>query len=151
MDTEFLAWADKLTAHSKRTKSVAKNFPTFDGHFWVERDGEIIDPYFKDYDFIKQMNGCKGKQIHLPATAMIQQVFIKKFKAVEDNLGISDSDYTHMFGEPRPFCCYQNCRLEIILRGGNLVFGSMGWAKKSGGIHYEFGGDGWTVSQFLKK
>ena len=40
--------------------------------------------------------------------------------------------------------------MEIAQRGGELVFGSMGW-KKQQGIHYEYGGENWTVSQHLKK
>ena len=30
-------------------------FPTIDGHFWIERDGKIVDIEFKEYDLIKTM------------------------------------------------------------------------------------------------
>ena len=122
-------------------------FPVIDGHFWVERNGEIIDPDFEYYDTIKRVNKCKGKAIHLPASSIVQQVVIKAFKKGEDFYGVKDSDY--LGRRPQVNCCYQNARQEIIERGGTLIFGSMGWRNKTG-IHYEFGGDGWTVSQFLK-
>jgi len=32
------------------------------------------------------------------------------------------------------------------------VFGSMGWKKNDGsGVHYEFGGENWTIAKFLGK
>ena len=46
-------------------------------------------------------------------------------------------------------CCL-NAYTEQKLRGGEIVFGSMGWKRMNGnGIHYEFGGEGWNVVQFM--
>ncbi len=40
--------------------------------------------------------------------------------------------------------------VEIATNGGVLKFGSLGWERKSGGIHYEFGGENWKIEQFIK-
>jgi hypothetical protein len=36
--------------HSWTYTLIQMKFPIIDGHFWVERDGRIIDPYFLEYD-----------------------------------------------------------------------------------------------------
>ena len=33
--------------------------PTIDGHFWVERDGKKIDPYFEEYDAVKRVHKAR--------------------------------------------------------------------------------------------
>lgn len=125
-------------------------FPTFDGHFWVVRDGKIIDPHFPEYDFVKTVQGCVGEKVYLPAPALVQKIFIKKFNDISTKMEFSDEVYEMVFRKVREGCCYQNARLEIAKRGGELVFGSMGWERRRGGIHYEFGGEGWSVAQHLK-
>ena len=32
-----------------------------DGHFWIVRNGEIIDPYFEEYDMVKVINKLEGE------------------------------------------------------------------------------------------
>ena len=125
-------------------------FPTIDGHFWVVRDGKIIDPDFDMYHFIKKMNNCRGKTEYLPADKIVQDVMIKIFQSVinDDDLYSNLKKYNHCatFGR-----CYQNAIYEIKENGGELVFGSMGWKfRKSQKIHWEYGGENWTVHQFLK-
>ena len=141
---------------------MSKTFPMIDGHFWIERNGKIIDPYFKDYDFIKKINGLTGDCIYLEAEQLIQTVMIKRFnKVINHYNGTSTStteddykifrDISEKHGKkPTVNKCFQNCVLEIANNGGNLKFGSLGWKRKSGeGIHYEFGGEGWKLHQFL--
>ena len=36
--------------------TIVIDFPRFDAHFWVEREGKIIDFYFEEYDYIKRVN-----------------------------------------------------------------------------------------------
>jgi trehalose utilization protein len=45
------------------------------------------------------------------------------------------------FEEPMFLTCYQNVIIDIYLNGGEIVFGSMGWKREDGSIHYEFGGE----------
>ena len=124
-------------------------FPIVDGHFWVVRDGNIIDPHFKEYDLVKKIQGCVGEPIHLPADDLVQKVILKKFTNVcsVQDMGIM---FQQVMGKPMPNSCYQNACLEIVKNGGQLVFGSLGWTRRSGGVHYEFGGEGWKVAQFIK-
>ena len=50
-----------------------------DGHFWVVRDGKIIDPNFPQYDMIKKIVGGVGERVYLPAEKIIQSFMIKKY------------------------------------------------------------------------
>ena len=51
--------------------------------------------------------------------------------------------------EPEYCRCFQNCLLEIHQRGGELVFGSLGFKKPDGSFHYEYGGtDYLTIADF---
>ena len=124
-------------------------YPTIDGHFWVERDGKIIDPYFKEYDMIKSHNKCVGDVIHLPSPDLVQKIMIKKFNSVNEIRNVTDELFLKWYKCPLVNKCFQNARLEILKNGGKLIFGSMGWKKKSGEIHYEYGGENWSVAQHL--
>jgi len=126
------------------------SLPTIDGHFWVVRDGKIIDPDFDEYHFIKKVQGCVGPRVYLPADDLVQRVIKRKHEAVISMEECGTIFSLHFRGRPQMCSCFQNACMEINLNGGELVFGSMGWKKRSGGIHYEFGGEGWKVSQFLK-
>ena len=120
-----------------------------DGHYWVVRDGVIIDPMFEEYEETKAIFGLKGKPIYLPADALTQQVFKKKLNNYIKEL--EEEGYRF------PGCwtitnrnCNLNAYVEQKLRGGEIVFGSMGWKRKNGnGIHYEFGGEGFNVAKFM--
>ena len=121
----------------------------FDGHYWVVRDGVIIDPMFEDYTASKSIFGLKGRSIYLPADALTQQVFKKK---LNDHIAKLEAE-----GYQFPDCweiaygrCDLNAYVEQKLRGGEIVFGSMGWKRKNGnGVHYEFGGEGFNVAKFM--
>ena len=141
--------------------SAHQIFPFIDGHFWVERDHRIIDPYFYQYDIVKRLNRLEGKAVYLEADIIISKVIIRRFeseitKALTTFSTLSTTTdlfakiikdgYKNTFGR-----CYQNAILEISKNGGRLCFGSMGWKhKKNDSIHWEFGGENWKVSQFIK-
>ena len=139
------------TTMSMTYKPKPTGFPVIDGHFWVERDGEIIDPYFIEYDFIKVVNRLEGMPVHMKADDIVSKVIIRRFENVisYDLLFkmMKDNYYQVSFGK-----CYLNAVLEVRKNGGELCFGSMGWKRKrSDDIHWEYGGSGWTVKQFLKQ
>tara|TARA_R110000868_G_scaffold294737_2_gene555205 strand:+ start:85 stop:558 length:474 start_codon:yes stop_codon:yes gene_type:complete len=120
----------------------------FDGHYWVVRDGVIIDPIFEDYTATKSIFGLKGRSIYLPADALTQQVFKKKLTDHITKLETEGyrfpNDWEIAYGH-----CDLNAYTEQKLRGGEIVFGSMGWKRKNGnGVHYEYGGEGWNVAKF---
>jgi hypothetical protein len=141
------------------------DFPIIDGHFWVERDGKIIDPHFPYYNMICQLRKCDAKapKSYLPAPEMTQTLMKGMFMKVLKNV-LGDKPQEEIFAEfrditkrqiglkPRPDCCYQNCIIEIAERGGTLVFGSMGFKyKNKDGYFYEYGGENYTtVKQFIK-
>ena len=67
----------------RKVQSVINQLPHIDGHFWIVRDGKIVDPYFKEYDLlVKFHNGKKGSFIHKPADNMTQLV-IENHQSVE--------------------------------------------------------------------
>ncbi len=114
-----------------------------DGHFWVEREGKIIDPYFMEYDLIKGIQGLSGDRIYLPAPPLIQCIFEKVLQR-----SCGKRQYTNY--KPRCYECSHNAVYEYQKNGGKIVFGSMGWKRKDGTIHYEFGGENYTAKQFIK-
>ena len=129
----------------------------FDGHFWVVRDGKVIDPYFKEYDAVKRLFGCNGEQVFLPASDAIQKVMLKKIitpivkqiRSLKENGG--DAAVAEVLTEPEYRRCAGNALIEAYKNGGRVVFGSMGWKRNNNkGIHYEFGGENWTIHHFLQ-
>jgi hypothetical protein len=127
-------------------------FPTIDGHFWIVRDDKIVDFEFKEYDFIKKINKCKGEKIYLPAPEMTQKIAINIFEKVLNIIFKKDSIEKNReifylfskklgFNKPTFSRCFQNVIMEIYLNGGEIVFGSMGWKREDGSIHYEYGGE----------
>jgi len=141
------------------------NFPTIDGHFWIERDGKIIDPHFSNYDMICRIHNCDPKQpkSYIPAPEMTQTLMLGIFMKVLKNV-FGDKPFEEQIPEfrditkkymglnPRPDCCFQNSLIEVAERGGNIVFGSFGFKYKGkDGYFYEYGGEDYkTIKQFLK-
>lgn len=138
--------------------------PTIDGHFWVMRDGKIIDCDFPmPYAQVRKMWGCGKEKNYLPAPEMTQKLMIGMFKkAFSSNFSKTQTweeiltefhSLSCMVGavEPQFGRCFQNCLIEIHMRGGDLVFGSLGFKKPDGSFHYEFGGTNYlTIKDFLK-
>lgn len=118
----------------------------FDGHFWVERDGQIIDPWFNEYDFVISVHGCLKERRYLKCpNDLVGRVLLRMFERSEFySLLMANTPYFNN--------CIANSLKEIEQNGGTLVFGSLGFARKDGSVHWEFGGESWcTVKDFLKK
>jgi hypothetical protein len=160
-------------ATNPRTMSELIAMPVIDAHFWVVRDGEIIDPTFSKQDsFISQFNGTTTEKAYHEAPPLVQAVYVamlKKTVAYELHKNkmisngvfvtsdlkkpISESEMIHMIEEyePRFGRCHLNAFTEACKRGGKIVFGSMGYKKKNGDVWWEYGGKDWdTVAQFRK-
>ena len=130
---------------------------TMDAHFWVVRNGEIVDTYFEEYDMIKRANGVNPNEpvIHCPASPEIQEMLISFIRqTLIDEFG-SMEDFAlanEMFfdGEARQGHCQINSFYEAFKRGGQIVMGSWGF-KKQGKMWWEYGGKDWdTPMAFVK-
>jgi hypothetical protein len=137
--------------------------PVIDGHFWVVRDGKIVDINFPEYDKIRQVRGCEKETcVYLPAPEMTQKIMTDMFhNSVKKIMGKEDWKdcmkevvfMTHLTGikGPQFGACYQNSIIEIYHNGGELVFGSMGFKKTDGSYWWEFGGEDYkTIKDFRK-
>lgn len=128
----------------------------FDGHFWVVKDGEIIDPHFQDYDIIKSINGCVGDAIYCPAPKSVQDEFINALKKCYTKEFGSIPEFVEFYKKngfrQRANQCDKISLINWIENGGEIVFGSMGWKKRnSDEVWWEFGGENWTTTKkFLK-
>ena len=134
-----------------------------DGHFWVEREGKIIDttPFpIKVGDV-----GFTGELVYLPANALIQAVMIKAYSV--DIIISFNKKYENLFGAatttsevwerqadrtPKARQCPQNASFEAWKNGGTVVFGSLGYkADWTPEINYEYGGPDYLITDFLSK
>jgi hypothetical protein len=106
---------------------------------------------------IKLVQNLEGEPIYHVASSLIQTVIMRKQLEEFVKSGFKDLDDVYDFmtscqWTPTFNCCFQNALYEYKQNGGTLVFGSMGWKKKSSSdVHWEYGGPDYTVSKFLKK
>jgi len=138
--------------------------PTIDGHFWIVRDGKIIDWEFEEYNLIRKIRNCNKEKNYIPAPETTQRIMIaihkkafssyfSKTQSWEDIIA-EFYNMSVMLGMVKPECqrCYQNCLIDIYKNGGELVFGSLGFKRKgTNEYHYEFGGENYkTIKDFMK-
>lgn len=108
---------------------------TINGHYWVERDGVIIDPYFPNYDSFKKFHGIKknkkNKRVYFECQNPITNQVALKY--LEDQIlkPFGDKQKTiqllKMCGfTPEPRCCGFNAIMESEIKGGVIKFGSVG-------------------------
>ena len=152
---------DKMIRKNPEKKAIP--MPTIDGHFWIVRDGKIVDWDFPEFAEMRRTWNCGKEKNYIPAPVMTQKIMTQMFKkAFSSSLESDDWDenmeefkFWNKFAnmpDVRYSCCFQNCILEIHERGGELIFGSLGFKKNKGqGYHYEWGGENYnTVADFLK-
>lgn len=137
--------------------TFTERFAGIDGHFWVVRNGEIVDPYFSVYDQIKQANGVNSREpnYHHPASEVVQNVMTSLLEEAFIEIFGTPSFFLRTFethlGEPQPYQCLMNALYEKNKRGGDIVFGSWGF-KKQGKMWWEFGGKEWhSPMDFVQK
>ena len=143
----------------RKVQSVINQLPHIDGHFWIVRDGKIVDPYFKEYDLlVKFHNGKKGSFIHKPADNMTQLVMFAIVRKLITNAGYIDADeflfdYIKINGrQPEHSYCLFNAMMEAQENGGDIIFGSWGFELSNGSKFYEYGGEDWKgVKNFLQQ
>ena len=126
-----------------------------DGHFWIQlENGEIIDPHFENYDLLKIFH--KAKNItRLPASPLVQQIMIKKLDKIIlnyfPNYEVFISTISAILSKPQYGYCQLNAYINMKkYPGSKIVFGSWGLVKNDNSVFWEFGGENWTIKQFLK-
>jgi hypothetical protein len=142
--------------------TMNNDYPVIDAHFWVERDGVIIDPYFKTYDKVKNFWNLSNDQVYLEADQSIQKIMIEIHTRVLKK-HTKKNDFQEALQEHGEFCikyeanmnipncCWRNACLEVYKNGGQIKFGSMGWKREnSNNVFYEFGGVDWKIKDFIK-
>ena len=139
-----------------KLERVGRTLPKIDGHFWIERDGKIIDPIFKEYEIMK--NEFKAvKFIYRPADELTQTlltaVCLKQINKEYYTLGDYVADNITIYKKiPHLGRCLQNALIEQCENGGELVFGSFGVEKKDGRQFWEYGGADYVgVKDFIVK
>ena len=131
--------------------------PIIDAHIWIKHNDQIVDPYLEYYNIVTLVNGTTKKRVYKEADPLVQKVILKKFmNAVYDGVTEYEKEMIHSFLKetfktPRNNSCFQNALAYQLNYGGELVFGSMGFERKDGSIFWEFGGENYTLKQFLKK
>jgi len=129
--------------------------PRIDGHFWIERDGKIIDPIFEEYEIMSKLFKSV-KFIYCPADETTQNLIIAMyFKQIKKEYTLGDyvANTTAIF-KKKPYFgrCLQNALVEQSENGGKLVFGSFGVEKKNGIQFWEYGGADYVgVKDFIIK
>ncbi len=114
---------------------------SLDGHFWVERNGVIIDPHFQEYDMIGSIRDCDARVKDYVEAPLFTQVLMYFY--AEKNFKNRPAGFGH---------CYSNAVKELQREpGGRMVFGSMGFKLNNKDEYfYEYGGKDWkTLNQFI--
>ena len=133
------------------------------GHFWVVRDGEVIDADFRQYRRLRRKFDADPEwHSYLPAPEKVRNVIIRLFKRITLK-AFNAEDWDEMMEEfmlvakmtgnadaPTFEKSFTNAIMEIYYNGGELTFGSMGFKKKDGTCHWYYGHpDCLTVADFL--
>ena len=113
---------------------VYHEFPSIDGHFWLERDGKVIDTEFKQYEWVRMINNLGGEKKYKEADATTQFIMISMFDKCLEKNGLNREEFKELhirLGVLAPMfnCCFQNC-INLFQEGDVLKFGSMGWENK---------------------
>lgn len=140
---------------------------TINGHFWVERDGNVIDPTLTTggfarsqeqrntmaLDFAKTLNAKRGKMalalatkseyIYVEAPPLTQNILVATIyapykKAFNGNLEFAMEAFEAYDYIPKYGCCNANALMEQRKNGGVIKFGSLGF-KCLGVIDWVYG------------
>ncbi len=103
---------------------------SIDGHFWVERDGKIIDPIFKEnIEWCEEMGCCSKRKYVKCADDLLGKIFIIQFMFCFD-LEVKTYEKAKKAGcqvahDTGYGYCFHNACAEIYKNGGTLCFGSL--------------------------
>lgn len=134
----------------------------FNGHFWIEKDGEVLDDYLWDLEIkdFKKAFGIKNKKARLeyercdePTTNFI---IFGMWKRLFEKSGKTEDEVKEIIGKvwlhPDVHCCYFNSVARQQREGGKIVFGCV-FVRSDDGTkkHYICGSpDAKTLHDFKK-
>lgn len=108
---------------------------SLDLHCWCEDDdGNVIfDPYFPEYELVKQINRCEGDPLRCEEPDWM--IFINENRCEEKSQMMTWTWENPVFRQ----CIMNSYDYWVNHDNAKMVVGRFGWKKKSGGIHWEFG------------
>jgi hypothetical protein len=137
--------------------------PKIRGHFWVERDGEIIDADF--YTHLRKKHKCVPElNVYLRAPRKAEEDMIRLFRKITLKT-FNETNWDEMMPEfimvakmtgngdaPVFDKCWTNCIQEVYHNGGEIRFGSMAFKEKYDGRYiWYYGSDRFqTLSDYLR-
>ena len=120
-----------------------------DLHAWVvNKDGSVYDPYFPWYDHCKELHGCApdAPTLYEEITGEEKKTAWREIwkRFIRPTLALAESPkqlYEEYVAQPVPMRCFLNAWAYHQLNPGTtlLKIGKMGWPKREGGIHWEYG------------
>lgn len=112
----------------------------YDGHFWVERDGVIID----SDNSINHLDFMGGKKVYKKASILTNKLLIEKhYRSLEDCMKLKRNNpnfinYFKTYVNVRDLKCFENALIEVYNNGGEIVAGCVGYYFENGNTHYRF-------------
>tara|TARA_A100000171_G_scaffold40422_1_gene40724 strand:- start:2549 stop:3691 length:1143 start_codon:yes stop_codon:yes gene_type:complete len=150
--------ANKFVDELRRLRNNEK----ITGHFWVEFDGEIIDPDFDEYETVRRLNNLSDKKAYQPLpqyrNEMINKYIMPITTAIEQSKMTNDeflkmiqrtTDGEMFVVDNCPINCIVSVMmLEKVQEGTEythenlkIQYGNFGWMDKNGNPFYEYEDD----------
>jgi hypothetical protein len=124
------------------------------GHFWVERDNQIIDFNFPQYCRLRRkFNADPETNCYLRASPKVEEAIIRLYRRITlkafdcdnwDDMMIEFIFVATLTGNadaPTFNKSFTNAIQEVYHNGGEIRFGSMGFKKKDGTYHWYYADD----------
>jgi len=119
-------------------QSIATKYVSvIDGHFWIEKDGVIIDDPVWLGDSVKKFQVFGAVKYYKPAPEITQKLVIEyMYKINETIYNVKrDNELFNQLVELRPYesCkCQFNVLKSLLKNGGKIVFGCCGYKYPNG-------------------
>jgi len=110
------------------------------GHFWVERNGKVVDTYWDSYNDCRRTMRIKNKTLlyfectNKLTTAIMMSKVKKSITILTGDYDTSLEYLCHRLRKPMEDCCMFNAFVEAHLNGGEIKFGSLGINTDDGGL-----------------
>jgi hypothetical protein len=105
---------------------------SIDTHFWVERDGKIIDPLFPELKHVTEKNRV---YLHASDDDMFYALdYLRYYSSMFDTVNEHRADWVNTFGY-----CFVNAMCEMWRNGGDLKMGCLGIKKTKVAVYWFYG------------
>lgn len=105
----------------------------FNGHFWIEKDGEVFDnyPWYLELNDFKKAFGITNKKAKLEYErcdeTSTNAIVFGMYKKTFEKSGMTEAEIKEIIGKvwlkPEKLCCYFNSVARQQQIGGNIVVG----------------------------